>query len=276
MSVQVRIPTAVVAEVNSKDEKHAELLLRKKHLRVSRVKSRDNLVQTVASLLPELVLIDFTFEKDMQGLLATLRKASPGSPVVVVIDKSRPKSGSHVIDLDAADVLFKPFTTFEFGYRIGRCLSTARTATANAVRAASDRGELTLSPSALVIASAMASQPSMDTFSGLRDTESGRLDSKLVSDYLDIPLKQLAESIGENYKALHKTPAKEAIQSKLMPIERIVSRLEDRFHERGHVRAWLRTPHPDLGGRTALDILLEGNSAIVSDMLEAAASGLPS
>jgi hypothetical protein len=42
------------------------------------------------------------------------------------------------------------------------------------------------------------------------------------------------------------------------------------------VRIWINTPHPDLGGRTALDTILTRNSRAVITILENALAGIPS
>jgi len=41
------------------------------------------------------------------------------------------------------------------------------------------------------------------------------------------------------------------------------------------VRIWLRAPHPDLGGRTPLSCLTEGNSQVVEALVRAIETGQP-
>ena len=277
MSTEQRVPTVVVAEASRTVQRQATAVLRSKHLRVSPVKDRESLVEAVATLLPALVLLDFTFEKEMPSLVQALRRVSPGSPVLVVVDKARASTAAAAASLaalGAADLLLKPFTAFELGYRVERCLQAGNVARAAAVRSAAERGELDFASPMVPPVRTSASRPAES--SPLRDPETGRLDAKRVAGYLDVPLKQFAEAIGENYKALHKTPSRASLQEKLLPVERAIALLDERLRERGRVRAWLNTPHPDLGGRTALSVILEGHATIVSDMLEAAAAGLVS
>jgi DNA-binding NarL/FixJ family response regulator len=274
-TTEVHVATVVVAEASQAVQRQAAAVLRKKHLRVSPVKDRESLVEAVASLLPALVLLDFTFEKEMPSLVQALRRVSPGSPVLIVVDKTKTSHAAAAAALGAADLLLKPFSAFELGYRVERCLQAGHVARAAAVRLAAERGELDLSPPMVPLARPSAARLATE-FSPLRDRETGRLDAKRIAEYLDVPLKQFAEAIRENYKALHKTPSKASLQDKLLPIERTISLLDERLRDRGRVRAWLHTPHPDLGNRTALGVILEGHAVIVSDMLESAAAGLTS
>jgi DNA-binding response OmpR family regulator len=271
------LPTVVVAESDRKSERKTSAVLHKKRLRVSPVRPKENLVEKVASLLPALVLLDFArFEKDLAKLLPTLRQVSPGSPVLMLVEHSKAaRAAAAASSLGATDLLFEPFTASEFGYRVERCLVAADRAKSAAVRAAADRGEFAFSPVSLAFEKGAILNRATAAFA-LRDAQSGRLDAKRVAAYLDVPLKQFAKAVEENYKALHKTPSKVSLQKKLAPIERTIALLDERFRDRGGVRAWLNTPHPELGNHTGLSLVLEGKATTVSEMLEAAAAGFPS
>ena len=114
------------------------------------------------------------------------------------------------------------------------------------------------------------------TLQELHDPETGRLDACQVAEFLKIPLKKLAEGLGKNYSTVHKTPTAFALQAPLRSIERILEILDDVFSNRAQVLAWLNHSHPDLGGRTPLDVICEGYVDAVEDMLEAALMGIPS
>ncbi len=59
-------------------------------------------------------------------------------------------------------------------------------------------------------------------------------------------------------------------------LKRCFELLHDLFPQQpGAVGKWIRTPHPDLGGRTARDVILEGNCRAVLILLDNAAMGLP-
>jgi hypothetical protein len=110
----------------------------------------------------------------------------------------------------------------------------------------------------------------------LHDPDSGRLDAQRIADYLDVPLTQLAAALGRNYRTLYKTPASVAVQPGLRPIKLSLDILSRVFGEPAIVRAWLNAPHPDLGQRTPLSVILEGHATIVAAMLQDAIEGIPS
>ena len=78
-----------------------------------------------------------------------------------------------------------------------------------------------------------------------------------------------------NYTTVHKTPAAPSIQGPLAPIKRSLEILENMLGERATVLAWLNSPHPDLGMRTPIEVILEGNAEAVHTILENALAGQP-
>jgi len=110
----------------------------------------------------------------------------------------------------------------------------------------------------------------------LHDPGNGRLDAAKVAEYLKVSLKQLAEASGKNYSTVHKTPSALDLQSLLQSIKTSLVILEDVFVDHASVLAWLNNPHPDLGQRTPLDVILLGHPDAVKNMLQAAVMGLPS
>lgn len=109
----------------------------------------------------------------------------------------------------------------------------------------------------------------------LHDESSGRIHAHRVADYLGVSLSSLSTHLPGSYKAIHKTPDSEALQGALASIKQALVMLDRAFGERRRVRAWLNSPHPDLGGRTPISVVLEGRSEVLVDMLEAALEGLP-
>lgn len=110
----------------------------------------------------------------------------------------------------------------------------------------------------------------------LHDPRDGRLHAGRVAESLKIPLKQLAEALGKNYSTVHKTPTAPDVQSFLQSVKTILVILEDVLVDRPAVLAWLNHPHPDLGYRTPLDVILQGHPDAVKGMLQAAVMGIPS
>jgi hypothetical protein len=92
---------------------------------------------------------------------------------------------------------------------------------------------------------------------------------------MGVPLKRLAEGLHLNYKAVHRNPSAEAIRPLLKPVKRSLEILSGFFNKPETVRVWLNTSHPDLDGRTALDMILANNAMAVLRILENAAAGVP-
>jgi hypothetical protein len=109
----------------------------------------------------------------------------------------------------------------------------------------------------------------------LHDAASGRVDAQKVAAYMGLPLKQLARGLQLNYKAVHRHPSAVSFQPFLRRVKRCLEILQEFFQKPETVRAWLNTPHPDLDGNTALEMILAGNSEAVLRILENAAAGVP-
>jgi hypothetical protein len=111
----------------------------------------------------------------------------------------------------------------------------------------------------------------------LHNPDSGRLDARRVAAYLDVPLTELAAALGKGYQGLYKTPDSPAADEALRPIKRvldILAELTDDNH--AAIRAWLNTPHPDLGELTPLRAILTGHALAVEGLVAGAMAGVPS
>ena len=109
----------------------------------------------------------------------------------------------------------------------------------------------------------------------LHDGETGRIDAQKVAEFMGVPLKRLCEGLGRQYKAAHRNPAAAAIQPALRPVKRSLELLHEFFGPAESIRAWLNTPHPDLGGASALETILAGRADAVALILENAWNGVP-
>jgi hypothetical protein len=111
----------------------------------------------------------------------------------------------------------------------------------------------------------------------LHNPDSGRLDAQRIAEYLSIPLTQLASAIGRKYSTLNKTPDAPAAQGALRPIKHALEILaEVTADNHAEIRAWMQTPHPDLGGASPLQVILAGQATAVEGMLAGALAGIPS
>jgi hypothetical protein len=113
------------------------------------------------------------------------------------------------------------------------------------------------------------------TLPELHDEATGRIDVQKVASYMGVPLARLAEALQLNYKAIHRNPSAESAQPPLKPVKRSLEILHEFFHKPETVRVWLNTPHPDLDGHTALELILANNSNAVLRILENAVAGVP-
>lgn len=109
----------------------------------------------------------------------------------------------------------------------------------------------------------------------LHDRHSGRIDAVKVAEFMGVALKPLAEGLGLNYKAVHRSPSAAGFQEALRPVKRTLELLHEFFGPPEAIRIWLNTPHPDLGGSTALDTILAGRAQAVAVILENARNGVP-
>jgi hypothetical protein len=111
--------------------------------------------------------------------------------------------------------------------------------------------------------------------SELHDTATGRIDARKLAGFIGVPLKQLSEGLGLNYKAVHRSPAASGFQSALLPVKRLLELLHEFFGSSESIRVWLNAPHPDLDGMSALATILEGKPEAVVLILENAWNGVP-
>lgn len=103
-------------------------------------------------------------------------------------------------------------------------------------------------------------------------TES-QVDAREVAAGLGVSLSCLWEGLGYGDQALGDDPA--AFQLALRPVSRTLEILTGLFLDPEAVRLWLRTPHPDLDGCTALETILAGQAQAVCIILENALAGVP-
>lgn len=109
----------------------------------------------------------------------------------------------------------------------------------------------------------------------LRNSESGRLDARRISNLFGIPLKQLSNSIAAVSANVYKTPDAPSLQDKFSLYERIARTLFLLVGSEEGIRIWLNTPEPELDGELPRDLLLSGEVEVVADLLEDMLEGQP-
>src|SRR4051812_18431688 len=80
------------------------------------------------------------------------------------------------------------------------------------------------------------------TLAELHDPKTGRIDAQKVADFMGIALKPLAEGLGLNYKAVHRSPSASGFQEALQPVKRSLEILHEFFGAEETIRIWLNTP----------------------------------
>ena len=108
----------------------------------------------------------------------------------------------------------------------------------------------------------------------LHDRATGRIDARKVAEFMGVPLKRLAEGLGLDYKAVHRNPPAVGFQEALQPVKRTLEHLQRFFQKPEIIRAWLNTPHPMLGGKTSLGLILEGKAFATERLLGNAWEGV--
>ena len=108
-------------------------------------------------------------------------------------------------------------------------------------------------------------------------TDAARTDSQVdareVAAGLGISLSCLQEGLGCSDQTPRIDPT--VFQLALRPVSRALEILTGLLCDPEAVRLWLRTPHPDLDGGTALETILDGQAQAVCIILENALAGVP-
>src|SRR5438034_1561730 len=98
----------------------------------------------------------------------------------------------------------------------------------------------------------------------IHDSESGRLDAKRISSLFGVPLAVLARMLGRGPSTVHKTPDAPSLQCDLTIFERIAAALLHLVGTREGLRIWLNASNPDLGGKTPIALIQDGNAEVVA------------
>lgn len=223
----------------------AKALLKEKH-RVEWVKNTKELLDQVEIHEPDVLLLDMVMPS-MNGMQVAEKLRERGRNIPIVMMSAKSATPASIPDW-AADYLVKPLDPRELRLRIKRALAR--------------RGYRSV---ALPV-----SHPE------LHDSASGRIDARKVADFLAIPLSQLAGALDAQYATVHKTPASVGLQKKLRPIKRGIELVSRITRNPSEARMWLNNPHPDLGGRSPLEVILVGRADALVTILENALAGIPS
>ena len=241
----------MVAESKAATRKRLEKVLAENRLDVESVADGQAVLEKLETAKPDLVLLDIAIPKlDGIQVIERLRERGENIPIVVMAD-SRAVPAARIrkaLKRGATDYIAKPVDLKELLVRVRRVLAGGR----------------------------LRRAPFEVALGELHDPETGRIDAKKVVGFLAIPLAQLAQALDANYPTVYKTPAAPSLQKGLRPIKRSIDLISRVTRSPADARAWLNNPHPDLGGRAPMDVILSGRADAIVTLLENALAGIPS
>jgi CheY-like chemotaxis protein len=202
--------------------------------------------------------------------LKSLREKYPEKPIMVITPKEPTAILDQALALGKTDFITKPVDSKELKIRVNQCLSRWYFFEADLPKQ-SEKIEMPRKVSVGRKPSGSIDVPMPELHS-----PSGRLNAATIAKYLDVPLSEVAAAVHINYTALHKTPDSVAAQPALSLFKRILVILADMLGAQKTVRAWLNSPHPDLGSRTPISVMLDGHADAVVTILENALVGVHS
>jgi len=245
--------TAMLVEPEKQRKRLLSDLLQEAGLRVQSFDTAEEAVDQVERVAPDLMILEMK-TPSRSGLEVLEQLRGYGMPVIL-ITANETVALKHDL-YSVGDVVPGPIANKDLRTRI-RGILKRRSRTPRAQRWASHP-----------VASHVLPE--------LHDPVTGRLDAGRIAEFLGTPLTAFARFSGIGVAALHKSPASASLQQVLIPIARSLTILSQLLGSKESIRAWMNSPHPDLGGRTPIGVVLEGKSKAVSDMLEAALAGQPS
>lgn len=114
------------------------------------------------------------------------------------------------------------------------------------------------------------------TILAAHDPATGRFDASRLAKALNLTTKEMAEILHRTPRGLLKNPDSQQLQSEMARIVQMIVQLRELLDgSMEYVRIWLRSPHPDLGGRTPLSYLVEGKPEVVEALIYAYEVGQP-
>jgi len=248
---------AVVIQPKESTQRQIAKVLKEEGLEVELITRPERATDIVLDSKPDLLLIDIQMPKvDGVGLARQIKQYAPDLPIILLTAHPA-RLGSEAARLGATVFRKEPFKPGVFIAHLRTMIRDRR-----------------------VKPPVQAPSPLFESLTAhllldLNDPTTGRLDARRMANYLSVPLSSLAEATGKTDAAVHKTPAATSLQKALAPIARSLAILSRLFRSRERVLAWLNSPHPDLGSRTPLSLILTGKATALTEMLEAVLAGQP-
>ncbi len=105
-------------------------------------------------------------------------------------------------------------------------------------------------------------------------SERGRIDARRVAEFLQVSVHQVARAVGASCQLLYQYPDAPKIQVRAAELERILATLVELYGSEEAARAWLKTPSPLFGGKSAWELIqtepkgLEAVGMVVENLKE--------
>ena len=105
-------------------------------------------------------------------------------------------------------------------------------------------------------------------------SERGRIDARRVAEFLQVSVNQVARAVGTSRQLLYRHPDAPKIQARAAALERILADLILLYGSEEAARAWLKTPSPVFGNRSAWELIqaeprgLEAVGMVVENLKE--------
>ncbi len=123
--------------------------------------------------------------------------------------------------------------------------------------------------------------PYLEATRPIRSPKSQRLDAKLIAEYFDLSLRELARILGRSHATVAKTPDSKNLQADLQVFEAILRGRLLVYHDDALFRQWLNTgsdafPKEDGKLPTPMDIIRMGHPEVVAALVDRELTGEPS
>ena len=105
-------------------------------------------------------------------------------------------------------------------------------------------------------------------------SERGRIDARRVAEFLQVSVQQVDRAVGAGRQLLYQYPDAPKIQARAAELERILAGLIELYGSEEAARAWLKTPSPLFGGKSAWELIqtepqgLEAVAMVVENLKE--------